>query len=355
MSGWRKAAVVAGLFLAIATLLFPLFWFPLSPRTRLGREIMNFTHVPIFAVASLLLLHLSGVLARKLLPRRWQHYAVAAGVAGAAAVGTEVFQYFGSRDADVGDLARNLAGVVVGLAVLASRDRGLAADGLRLRLPGGRTWFAAAVTAALVFAVAPIAVTLWAYSERAAALPLLRGFDALWERPFLHTTNAAVDLVPPPPGWDRAPGERVARVTFSKVAWPSIALEECYPNWTGYSVLALDLYSASPQAQRLWLSVEDIDFAPNDDRFNHYFELQPGATRLRIPISDVRVGPVARELDLTRVRHVRLIAVRPAERFVIWIDDLRLEGEADQKSSHTPSDTERSSAVKNSPNSERPS
>jgi hypothetical protein len=326
MSGVRKAAWGVGLLLGIAALLAPLVWFALSALTVRGRELVNFTHAPMFAVTSLLLLHVSDLFAGTKIRSRWIHYALAAAVASAVAVATEVAQYFGDRDADVWDLARNLAGVVIGLVWFATADRRLVEERPILAQPRARRLMRAGALLVLVGALAPVGMMAWAYHERAQALPLLRGFDARWERTFFDGIYAVIETAPPPPGWSGEEGDDlVGQVTFSAVSWPSVAFEECYPDWTAHDFLLLDLYSDSPGEHRLWIIVEDVGYAALNDRFNYRFVLPPGATTVRIPLADVRSGPEHRDLDLARVRNVRLVAEQPREAFTIWVDDLRLE------------------------------
>ena len=322
----RKAAVAAGLLTGTAALLFPLFHTSIAAHTRLGREILDFTHVPVFAAISLLLLCLTTVLGGSRLRPRWAHYALAATVALAMAVVSEVAQYFGNRDADIVDLLRNGVGMAAGLCWTGTLDRRLVAEFDLLARPRARWLVRSAAVLGLLLALAPVVLTAWAYRERDGAMPLLRGFDSTWERRFLDVANAAVDVTPPPAGWVRGRDDLVGRVTFSRVRWPAARFEECYPDWTPYESLVLDLYSESAGTHRLGLSVEDVEYASNEDRFNLEFDLPPGPTTIRVPLAEVRSAPAGRELDLARVNNVFLFAFQPPESFAIWVDDLRLEG-----------------------------
>jgi hypothetical protein len=263
-------------------------------------------HVPLFALFALIVYWLS----RSTVPGGgWRHYLIAFTLVVVAGLGTEFVQKFGARDAGWMDFVRDLLG-------------GTAALLLAFALGGGRR---APRIGALVLALALVLVGLaelglvWRdYRGRDASFPALAGFDDPWEPRFVHGHDASLERLEA----DWADG-RAGRVRFHTDAYPSLAIHEPFPDWTGYDALRLRVFSENPV--RLTLRVHDR--AHDDryvDRFNQGLDIEAGLNEVEIPLEEIRSGPRQRELDLRAVRGVAIFADHPDEPFEVWFEDLRL-------------------------------
>jgi len=314
----RRAGLL--LLLALALLAFLLGpWFQdVGP---FWQTVFDAGHTPLFGVLALVLLEFT----RRFLPDEtsapWRPYAVAFGAAVALGLLSEALQYFGPRHADLIDAARDAAGAGSFLLVAATLDRRLVEKLVRHGWTRARLRGLAVVLFGV--AIVPLLWLLAAHVERRSAFPALFGFQARWERQFVRIVRGRLDPAPPVPG--RPPA---GRVTFSAGKFSGLRLEP-YPDWDGYDVLAIDLYSAEPRSVELRMRVD----APALDglgpaRFNARFDIAPGSNRLRVPLARVRAAPGGRQLDLRRVLGMALWRPEEESPYVLDVESIRLERDA---------------------------
>ena len=298
------------LFVAAAIVFLSVFS---PPKTTLLREaLLDAGHAPLFGVVAVALLRFlspPGTCARRPYLRAWMLTVVL----GAA---TEGAQFFGPRDADPLDLARNVAGATAFLLIAAVFD-----GQKRKRGP-----LIAAAFALLGAASFPAAATAVDYLRRDAAFPILCDFESAWTLRFAGVSDAEMDLVAPPAPCGPNGGNRTARVTLHPATYPGFGIREPYPDWTGYEELALDVYSELPGDLLLELRIHD---AVHDqtwaDRFNRTLVVHPGCNAVRVRLSDVRAAPRGREMDMARIRGVVLFVDGLEEPRTLYLDSFRLE------------------------------
>jgi hypothetical protein len=312
------AALVAGLLLALHLT-------TVTATSFLWRALNNFGHVPLFGAVALLIwamfLNLPGIRTRG----RTTIYLLTFASALLLAAGSEGMQVHGPRDADFWDFARDVAGGLCALALLASFD-----GALREQAPWKRRNFRrmvrAGVAILLLIAFIPVAIWLESYRRRSAQMPMLMRFDSGWELKFVDANGAWLELVPTPGGWVEMERERVGKVSFSALRFPGMIFREPYPDWTPYSYFSLDLYSELSHPADIVLRIDDA-YADQyvEDRFNLRMTLQPGANLIRIPLEEVRTAPLKRTMDLSAIKMMVLFAVRPEEPIAIYVADMKLE------------------------------
>lgn len=174
--------------------------------------------------------------------------------------------------------------------------------------------------------ILPVAGWAYAYRDRELRFPELLGFSSYWEMKFVKTSGSDVDVVPPPAGWKKSAGDRVGRVVFHTKKYPSIRINEPYPDWHGYSHFQLDIFSELPTSQSMAIRIDDIHHNNEyTDRFNKAITIAPGLNHIQIPIDAIRQAPVGREMDLNTMKAVLLFAVNPPEEFTLYVDSIRLE------------------------------
>lgn len=130
-------------------------------------------------------------------------------------------------------------------------------------------------------------------------------------------------------------GNYSGRLDLDRGRYPGASLELPEMAWTDYEVLAFDLFwNPSPSLHQLNTNrsfpvhIKLEDRGPNDttaDRFETTVTLTPGKNAIRIPLDDVRRGPVDRTLDLDQMCIFSLFTVHPEESAVLFLDRVRLE------------------------------
>ncbi|MCP3979553.1 MAG: hypothetical protein GY716_09515 [bacterium] len=283
-------------------LLLPLFIVQPWQDSLFGRELTNLGHVPLFAMIALLL-RAAALRAGRTIPA-----ADRIGLVGAVLLGivAEGLQALGPREASLADVLRNAVGAAAALALL--RPTRPASD------PRRRRTVHLIAIAALLLTTLPMALTLEAYRRRAARWPDLVRFESTWEGYFLRPVEATLERVSAPAAWAGGPPSgRVGLLTLLPAHYPRLALVEPPPDWRGYDVLEISFFSELERPRTLWLRIHDgAHDGSFGDRFNLEFRLEPGETRLEVPLREIAQGPEARRLDLRDMRGMALFAVHPA-------------------------------------------
>jgi VanZ family protein len=221
------------------------------------------------------------------------------------------------RNPSLGDWLRDAGGAVValGFAGLLRRDVGSPAWGALTAL---------LAIACLAVMLAPLGALWLDYRARDAAFPVLCCQTGDWERRFLGHSH--VDIEPAaPPGLVAA--ESFQRLRFSPARWPGLKMAEVHPDWSGYDVLAFDIYAEVPPPVELVLRIDDFDRDRLNytDRFNLDLWLEPGLNSFRVPIEDVLAAPAGRRMDPRRMAKIFLFANGPSVPFTLYWNGFRLE------------------------------
>ena len=324
MSPRPHFSVVGSGLLAI-TLLLSLLWVPFPFRSFLWIAIYNFAHVVLFALLAILLVIVSRHLFLHWPSQNGKHYAVASIGILILAVSSEMFQIFSStRYPSVGDVLRDLIGGAYGLVWFVTVDR---------QCTGWSRWQQAprnhlvrlGVFLLLLATLTPVIVWGNAYRHRAMQVPVLCQFTSGWEMLFVSTKGSDLQVVSPPSGWAKSPGDKVGRVVFHPVRYPSVRITQPYPEWRGFGYFAVDIFSELPEEHTIVLRIHDQQHNwQYEDRFNTAITVAPGFNRIRIPLNEIRNAPAGREMDLSAIQSVVFFAVSPSESFVLYFDNIRL-------------------------------
>jgi len=291
--------------------------------TPLWQELFNSGHAPLYGVLSWIVLVVLDI-ARPTW-RRGARYLQALAVSVVLGGVMEALQYFGARDAQLADFARDALGSAAFLAFAASFDRSLVLDGAprstakRIALRGGAVGL-------LGVAFVPVILAGGAIVARDHAFPRVCGFDTLWERRLVFV-NESADLE-----YRRAPGGQpdgddfAAYVTFRPGQYSILTLSDPHPDWTAFGSLSFTVYSDLDEAVTLTLWIEDDHHRKGSQGyFLRRLTVEPGENRFEFALSDVRTTAKNRELDLTRIHKIALYGTRVEEPFSLLFDDFRLE------------------------------
>lgn len=309
--------VVAGTAVLVA-----LAAYPGRHGTILVDAILDTGHVPAYASFAVLVWWAARSTGRA---RERTAYALAFLATLAVGAATELLQYFGPRNADVGDLMRDLAGAVAGLLVVAAR-RGASLGSRRAR--------AAALVLALgivVAALTPTGLVLRDLAARNRSFPVILAFESGHELRFVDLRDAWLLRTPLPDSLGRGSEGRAGLLTFLPSDLPALTVAEVVADWSGYD--RLEFEATLPGSTGLVLSVR-IDEVAHDghygDRYDGRFTLRPGTQRVVIDLQDIATAPRTRTMDLRRMRSLTFFVERPTERRRLYLDDVRLVGASDR-------------------------
>jgi hypothetical protein len=248
------------------------------------------------------------------------------GVLGLALL-TEMLQSFSAtRHPEVSDVVHDLIGAMCGLGLFFTYDPQVTGKWAQWRQFPRHMIIRLCVVLVIGITLLPVVGWTYAYWDRASRFPSLLNFSSEWEMKFVKASNSELQVVVPPEGWNKLPEDKVGRVVFHPKRYPGIRLEEAYPDWQGYTTFQLDIFSNLPIPQSLAIRIDDVHHNNEySDRFNRRLAISPGLNHIQIPLDDIRVAPVGREMDLSSIRRVLLFAVNPPEEFILYLDNIRLE------------------------------
>jgi VanZ family protein len=304
-------AALVLLAIVAAHLFEPRYW------SRNAKSFVKTFHAPGFAVVALVFL---GAFRRQGMGRRSYLYAALAALA--AGVVSEVAQLASSRNADVGDLLRDVIGICAGLGLAATFD-----PLLRARRRGGWLVMLVVGTGAAIIASFGLTVqsghALW---SRNTSVPTLMTFAHRWER-FLYEEagDPTSRLLTRPVGWP-ATADDVVLWTESTGRFNTLLHLRPYPDWRGYGALSFVAASADENARSVNVNVWDTP--PDSDqplnRFNRRIEVTPEPQRFTIHFEEIAAASTERPFDFEHVDIV-ILFLRGEERGALLLDDFRLE------------------------------
>ena len=149
-------------------------------------------------------------------------------------------------------------------------------------------------------------------------------FSSNLEKMFIQSSHADIEYTEPPVEWS-GHDSQVAKVTFFPAKYPGLGLRGPYPDWRGYKMLTLDVFSPAESSISLYLMIKDSSKAIYSDRYNHELKIHPGYNEIRIPMAEIENAPANRRLDLSSIHVIHLFIIEPQQPMILYIDDLSLE------------------------------
>ncbi len=319
-----RQAIFLGLFILGA---LSLLFFSVPIYSFFWKAVANSGHGPLFFVVGLLVLNLSRALMGKLQWAPLQHYLVAfIGIIGLSVV-TEVFQLLiPMREPQVSDVLHDVVGGICGLVWSITRDHALSAKWEKWKIYPRRTALSCGIALVMTLMFIPVFEWAYAYWDRSNRFPSILQFSSDWEMRFVNTLDSEVLRVPPPLGWGKSSVDLVGQVVFHTKKYPRIRIRELYPDWNGYSQLYLEIFSELSAPQRIVIWINDrYDKSRPGDGYKNTLTIVPGLNQIQIPLHEIRMGPVGREMNLSGIKEVMLFARSPAEEFTLYIDNIHLQ------------------------------
>jgi len=301
------------LWLVVLWLAVPLFLVsPAYGSHRLLLALWDDGHLILFFL--LVLLAWDG---RPLARLRWPARLAVVGVLMLAlGAGIEVVQGLTGRDAQLRDVAADMAGAAIGLALLAA-----------LRGPGRAARAAAAGSGLLLLVVVlwPLARTALDSLAAWRSFPVLSDFETPWETDRWRPHRAELRL-------DAAcarHGRAGLRIRYLPGRYPTVTLKDFPADWRAWQALSFSLYNPGDRPLPMELKVYDRAHHGGRggwaDRFNRELQVAPGWTDWRIPLSEIRSAPAGREMDMSQIDSLSLFVHSPRVAVELCLDALRLE------------------------------
>lgn len=247
--------------------------------------LFEWLHVPVFGLISLAILSLC--------PkswRTWQRFALAFFSAVFLGVLTEAVQIPMPRDASWEDIIADGTGAAGFLLAAFARRRKPAIAILSVlagfALLTGSAWPVIAATQAIV--------------HRDNQFPVIFNGDIDSESAFVSARDVRMEA-----RQDASLGTIYTGVDVTGGDALGVEIRDLVPDWTGYSVLNLDLGVENGQSMEVTVRVHDRFHRrgdqPHNDRFNRRFSLPAGHSTLRIPLVDIENAPIGRKMDMTDI------------------------------------------------------
>jgi len=316
------ARKILGIFIFIGIILAVSF-IDIPGDTKLISEIQNTGHTIIFGVLSVFIVKQYRVFVSSKSSNLLLQYFVAFCICIFAGIAIELIQLVTHRDADIYDVVRDIAGIVAFLGFYSVYDR--------QKISGAWSIWRMVITISLSLAIfilslIPITQLSIKYYQRDRAFPVLVDFTSPWSSAFVFARDAELQLVDAPPDWIQAPGKSVAKLTFFPAHYPGLTFEEPQPDWTGYSFLSFNIFSADSEPLKLYIRVHDTRHNQAfDDRFNHQIIISPGNNPVRISLEDIRNAPKGRKMDMKNISGVIIFCSNLQSAESLYLSNLRLE------------------------------
>lgn len=321
--------VLAGLTAALGVLVV-LHTVSLPSHNTLWREAANFGHIPLFGLLAIIVLHLLENLLPKNLKNRLKHRFLALAIVTVLGGLSEFVQIVGPRDADWGDLLRDVIGALIFLGFVSILPVKRFPT-LGISMTKKSRWVVTITSfALLLLTLTPLFYWSAAFFNRSHQFPLLCGFESIWEYGFVGSNSGRVEFVEAPSGWKSLGGDgkettRVGSVSFEQVKYPGFYISEPYPDFSEYDTLTIDLLSSQDSVINLTVRINDLTHNNMyNDRYNRTFRIQPGMNRIVILCEDIAYAPVNRNMDMTAITSFQIFAAKPAKAFVLYFDNLEL-------------------------------
>ncbi len=302
--------------LALGLLLFgTVFLFYSGPdysAARSIKELWNLGHIGYFALLIWLLGHIPAI-RRAPRWRQWSGLLLLSFVLG---VGIEILQYGASRDPDMGDVSRDMAGALLMLAFYPSLSN--------FRQRRHRLALRSLALLVLVIHLAPISIALLDEAIARHQFPLLSNFETPFEIDRWNG-NAHLSVA------DLPDGSRALRIELGTTPYSGAGMAYLPVDWRGYETLSLLFYNPDQRALGITLRVHDRQHEQGaqayamQDRFNRRFVLKPGWNKINVALAQIRHAPRGRLMDLSQIRNVSFFATRLPYPRELYLERIYLE------------------------------
>lgn len=120
-------------------------------------------------------------------------------------------------------------------------------------------------------------------------------------------------------------GKQSLKLELFPSDYPGLAPMLDRNDWRDYKTFSFDVYNTHSMAIPLTVRIDDSkDYPDYPDRYNQTYILRPGMNTIAIPLDSLITSGTNRKLNLKSVYQVLIFVVRPDERIVLYLDNLKL-------------------------------
>jgi len=294
------------------------------PDIIIWRYISNASHIPIFGIAALLILWITRDLPAFNRFRPITHYLISLVCSVNLALFSEIIQILGPRDADIGDLVRDIIGIVVFLGIYATFDSKLN-NSIKKPKIYNNNLIRIILPVIIIIPLIPGIKGSLSYFHRSRQFPAINSFDSNLERQYMEISNADVDFVNPPPGFKTRAHKKVCEIVFHPAQYPGIKILEPEPDWSLYQTLKLDVYSETDSDIVLAIAIADRSHNHEfNDRYTQTFTIKTGINEISISLEDIKKAPKNREINIKEIASILIFLVKPEIETILYFDNILL-------------------------------
>ena len=271
--------------------------------------IQNFAHILIFLFITLAIY--------KALPVSKYRIVMTFTIATVISFTTEVFQFFGARDADILDILLNFSGIAMATSWFLSK---------RTKKKTNKYFF----TISLLFL---IGITTSAFTYKCSSalykqyqlrkmLPFISDFETEWELVRWESDrNAEMSLS----NKQVTRGKFSLQVNFQQSSFPRICSHSIPKDWSKYNRFLFDIIN--PQDEIIPLKLKFVDNYTNNDKcFGRILiKLMPGINSIDLSLNEIRNSIIERNLNIQNIRGVTFYLSDPPKKYTLFFDNIRFE------------------------------
>jgi len=273
----------------------------------------NLGHIPLFIMVGYAVFHFFCVIHEKSLLNQVLLLASIAFFSGAF---IEYLQTFVGRQASLQDVMLDVTGSVISVALFSNRIRMLSFR--------KKAFTAFLVISLILFVSWKLMSSLWDEYQARSDFPVLADFEHARE----INRWTSIEKIEISDEVSKL-GLKSLKLTLTPRTYSGVELQYFPGDWSGYRRFGLHVFYSEAGPIFLTVSIFDNKHHANrysfTDRYTKSFQLQPGWNAVNISLDDVKHAPQKREMDMTRIRGLRLFVVRPGKMQHIYIDGVRLE------------------------------
>jgi hypothetical protein len=125
-------------------------------------------------------------------------------------------------------------------------------------------------------------------------------------------------------------GRKSLKLELFPSSWPGVTPKLSVHDWRGFKAFGFDVYNPGESEIKINVRIDDRDDFPDyGNRYNHSFFLKPGLTRVEIPVEALITSGTQRILDLKRIYSVAIFLGHPKQKYILYLDAVRLMKAAD--------------------------
>lgn len=175
----------------------------------------------------------------------------------------------------------------------------------------------------LLFGSRNLIVSIIDEHNRKSIFPTLSNFEGPFEESRWKSSYSRLSISDK----KKHEGQHSLKMDFLPAKYSTVSLLFLEKNWSSYQFLKFSLFNSELRSLNVVAKIYDEEHTHSynhNDRFNRTLTLTPGWNEIVIPIDNVRLGPIYRELNLTEIKSFSLFVIGLEKPASIHLDNLRL-------------------------------